>query len=211
MKRLSKTWIAVVLMLTVCLSAGMICYAEQEAVIPMEVNDDTLLQITEELLPSLALKLDHLDFYTSPQEILELGESAKEVLAMDYSGTSIVPVDTLNIVMLMMSNSDQDLTGISQEDLLTMLGGHIGSTLISVVNAQMGATNTAFTSIATTGRNFVADLDQEYLVILEYDGPFSVAADFYTSGEHVVTASEVLVSTESIPQLLSMLEGIFQE
>lgn len=179
---------------------------EPETVVCMEMDEKVLLTITEELTESLLMRTDYLDFYSDDAEIQELGEDVKN----DLSTSSVInkytfPVDFDRLSHLFLVEIEMEHTGIKQDVLKELLANHMGDTITSVMQAQRGANYVALSAMITISKSYVADLEQETLVLMEYDGEYSIAADFYSTGEHVVTVEETLIPTDTVEQIIGLL------
>ena len=188
--------------LAVCLSVSP-AFAAAEMVEPMEISDETLLSIAEELQELLKIKANHLDIYSSSPQITDLGKEAEEIFEQTYEQAHILPVDTGSLLDLLMG--EQFIQTITREEMLTLLGDHIGNTVINMAASQFGTENIALSSMLMASKSYVADLDTEYVIVLEYTAPFSLVMDVFPSGEHVITAQENVIPAEAALQILELL------
>ena len=171
----------------------------------MEINDDHLISITEELKNPMQAKQRHLDFFSVSTDIQELSRAAEGVFTGSFTKAHVLPVEPDQFLSSLLPQDEQEKKTIDEEELWSIVGYHFGSILVSQLNAQMGVNHVALSSILTVSRSFVADLDQETLVVLEYDGEFSLVADFYSSGDHVMTVTETIMPSSMVSNLLEML------
>ena len=94
---------------------------------------------------------------------------------------------------------------VSREEILLILGNHIGNTVINMAVSRGGPEHLALSSMLTASKAYVADLDTEFVIVLEYAEPFSLVMDVFPSGEHVITAQESVIPAEAVPQILELL------
>ena len=187
--------------LAVCFSVGPAAAAEP--VEPMKISDETLLSIAEELKDLLKIKADHLDIYSASTQITELGKGAEEIFEQTFETSHILMVDTGSLLDLLMG--ELFVENISREEILLILGNHIGNTVINMAVSQYGAEHIALSSMLMASKSYVADLDTEYVIVLEYEAPYSLVMDVFPSGEHVITAQETVIPAEAVPQILELL------
>ena len=188
--------------LAVCLSTGQAA-AAAELVEPMGISEEALLSISEELKEILKIKAEHLDIYSVSQEITDLGKEAEEIFEQTFDTSHILSVDTGSLLDLLMG--EQFVENVSREEMLTLLGNHIGNTVINIAASRFGAEHLALSSMLTASKSYVADLDTEFVIVLEYAEPFSLVMDVFPSGEHVITAQESVIPAEAVPQILELL------
>ena len=177
----------------------------QEPVVPMEINEETLLSIAAELQEPLKLKAEHLDIYSASPEFTEPGKEAAQIFDREYKKSYILAFDTASILDMVMG--EQFVETISRNEILQIMGGHIGNTVFSMCIAQFGNVGVALSSMLSASKSYVADLDREYVILLEYEAPYSLAMNVFATGEHVITGSETVILTEAIPQILEMFSG----
>ena len=208
MKQIMKKVSAVILLLAFAMAVTAGAAAASEAdpgYVPlMEINDENLISIAEELKPSLQTIQQHLDLYSVSPEIMELGQAADDLFTGSAAETHVFTVDPVEILNVLATPAEIEEIGIDTE-LMNALQLRIGNTLINSMIAKIGVDYIAFSSLMVVSRSFVADLDHEILVVQEYDGEFSLVAEFVPSGEHVMTAVEMTIPSETVPELLEIL------
>jgi len=208
MKQIMKKVPAVIMLLTfgVILAAGAAFASEGEpGFVPLlEINDENLISIAEDLKTGLQVRQEHLDMYSASPEIMELGQKADDLFTGSCTETHVLTIDPVEVMNALATPAEIEEAGIGLE-LLDALGMRIGTALANKVNADMGVDYIALSSMITASRSFVADLDQEIIVVQEYDGECSMITDFFASGEHVMAAAASIIPSEKVQELLEMV------
>lgn len=215
MKNIKKGF-ALLLTLSLVLIFSTDAFAEEtpEPVEPLIMDEETMTSIAEELVDSLLLHQKYIKLYTGDPNIISLGEQAVESLNEPCTEVHVYTVAPSIIENMISASTPEDMK-IDIDEIMQIFGNAVGNALITGAVAPLGSENLVLCSLLSAGSSYVAELEQETIIIFEYSGDYSLAADFYSTGEHVVGITEYIIPTSVIPQIESMIEmaeaGNFEE
>lgn len=130
-----------------------------------------------------------------------LDEILDELAAGDYSSPETIywgKSPEAAIFQYLSGDSGKEASGLSQELQDAAMLRLNAAVAAGVINGGYGAETVAATTVVTTGKSYIMpeDWDENILVVLQYEGSYSVLVSFMKSGEGVITSNASFVKNE---------------
>lgn len=170
------------------------------------------IRLAEEM-DSFAESEEYRKLYTASDFV---DEALNELAAGDYSSPKTIywgKSPETAIFQYLSQDGGKEISGLSQELQDAAMLRLNAAVAAGFINGGYGAETVAATTVVTTGKSYIMPEDwaENILVVLQYEGSYSVLVSFVKSGEGVITSNASFVKNEDRDlrdRLMEILPGL---